>query len=1500
MSDAANMRTYIAGYIILDTDTRLTNNQLAWSQAVEGGKGVGNIQGWEDADELMSASLPDNAKMEIKTSMDSHKRSIGAFKWKFGAESVTMVSLNHSAVLQPTILSRTINIYESVTMEVGSLTGKSNETRWKKDGERLTTANGGLTFTIENAQENDGGVYECHFMHHRGYGGQAIMKLNVRGCAKDMWGSVCNEDCPICFNGGVCDDVSGECICGPGFSGTFCEILLGPNRFGQNGSLCCDSVGLPSRGSTCRGMLFCLPDPYGCSCAAGYQGLNCSEECEDGTFGVNCAQTCHCSEGSDCNKTTGRCTGGCATGYRGINCQSGCRTPGMNGLQCATQCTAPSSVTLFRDVAPSTYPTQIHLAWKFVSNLCAVERYQIEYELTNQDQCKEIPPQRVKVTSDLYAESVIISSDLLLPFSRYTVYIKAWNEHGAGPETSIPVITGESVPEVAPVLNRTDPSSNSIQVFWDRIPCGNRRGTITYYECKVEDDARSVTTKNVTAGAAAVESVTFTGLSPCTSYTVQVRAGGGPWMEPALLKTSAQEPVIVVDPKATPSLPTEILVTWSWQDPNNNDCMADELHIEYQLKNHDQCNGKTLPQDRQMWQSVDVSSTQTTITGLEPYSTYRVYITSLSAGEEHESSVKVTTLGTEPSGPPTVVTPSEVTDTAISFSWDLPECGQRHGNITKYNYTLRGGEGSVPREGTIQNTLVDIVDLVPLTSYTFTVSALNEFGSGPEASITVQTLGKGKVNGGNSDSSDGNSGSSDDNSGSSDGNSGSSSGAVVGVIFTLLVIVVAAVLVVIFMRKRQHNQQNNKRQSQTARFSHTSSSVKVDLQNVQPTLSSTKIHSAGGSFAETYKPSASPSDSTSKPSKSTETGSPINHSTADTSTSTKAPTKPKPYNKSQHKVHGTAKSASAAFTWPVAMAELAGYIKSRKTGKISGFQQDFETFSTEPTKPQVVAKKDENKKKNRYNNILPYDHSRVTLDILDGDPTSDYINANYINGYKKESKYIACQGPNQTSLNDMWRMIWQERVGKIVMLTNIIEKAKEKCVQYWPEEYSQDYGDFLVIKSDEKVSLNFVLRSFDVSRISDPDGEYRKIVQFHYTTWPDMKPPESSSLLQFIRQVQISESSQDGPIIVHCSAGVGRTGTYIALDAMLEQARAEGQVDVLNFVREMRDKRYLMVQTQAQFKFIYEALLESSLSENTAISVDRFRQDYAKLKKRDKKTGTNGMEDQFQMLETFTASMGDDQCAGAKHPANVDKNRFQKCVPKDGTRPYLMTEGDTGSTNYINATFLDGSKGKHSYIATQAPLPCTLDDIWRLVFDYKSYCIIMLNSLESNVPQYWPEEDTEIQVGPLTVKLKSVDQQTDDMIVRQFTIFKKSEEMQTVCHIQFMKWPSGKDIPSSPPSLLKVLATVKMWAQEHPDGPLTVQCIDGEGCSGTFCTLVTLLDRLEQDGVIDVFQAVKKLRSTRAGMVKTLAQYQLCYQLIKLHLDSASSSSIYENLGLHR
>ncbi|XP_038066632.1 receptor-type tyrosine-protein phosphatase epsilon-like [Patiria miniata] len=180
---------------------------------------------------------------------------------------------------------------------------------------------------------------------------------------------------------------------------------------------------------------------------------------------------------------------------------------------------------------------------------------------------------------------------------------------------------------------------------------------------------------------------------------------------------------------------------------------------------------------------------------------------------------------------------------------------------------------------------------------------------------------------------------------------------------------------------------------------------------------------------------------------------------------------------------------------------------------------------------------------------------------------------------------------------DFWRMVWQERVEKIVMLANLVEHGRVKCEKYWPDGGITNYGDLAVTNVDEIPYHDCVQRTFHVSKSIEPEGEYRELTQFHYTSWPDMKPPESSSLLKFIRRVKASTTSQPGTMIVHCSAGIGRTGTFITMDAMLTQAEVEGQVDVFKFIRAMRRQRFRMVQTIDQYKFIFVALLESCQTE---------------------------------------------------------------------------------------------------------------------------------------------------------------------------------------------------------------------------------------------------------------------------------------------------------------
>ncbi|XP_071799489.1 angiopoietin-1 receptor-like [Asterias amurensis] len=462
--------------------------------------------------------------------------------------NIGTVIMSSTADYLPTDISQTVNLGETVRLTVNATTGQQL-TRWRKDSsDVIRWSNDILYYDINGASYTDAGTYEVHFRAPRFEGRQALMRLLVTGCQQDRWGTSCSGICPVCFNGGVCDDVGGLCICPPGFSGDICEIVLGPNRFGKDGSLYCNSGVLPDT-TSCEGLLFCLPDPFGCICGAGYKGIDCKTECDDGTFGANCAQMCHCSGNTTCNKTIGRCPGNCASGYKGINCQDDCGA-GLGGLNCSTSCEVPAVATLFRDVAPPTPSPQIQLVWKFVSNLCAVERYQIEYELTNQDQCQAITSQRVVATSDLYADSLIISGGLQ-PFSSYTVYIKAWNEIGAGQETSVSVTTGESAPSGPPRdITSTVVTNTTLSFSWDQPECGSRHGVITQYSYTLTstDDGAVIRNNNVLSA-----SLDLTGLIPSTHYTLSVAAGNSFGLGPVAVKILRTDEGTKL-PSTTPSI----------------------------------------------------------------------------------------------------------------------------------------------------------------------------------------------------------------------------------------------------------------------------------------------------------------------------------------------------------------------------------------------------------------------------------------------------------------------------------------------------------------------------------------------------------------------------------------------------------------------------------------------------------------------------------------------------------------------------------------------------------------------------------------------------------------------------------------------------------------------------------------------------------------------------------------------------------------------------------
>uniref|UniRef100_A0A672JAV3 protein-tyrosine-phosphatase n=1 Tax=Salarias fasciatus TaxID=181472 RepID=A0A672JAV3_SALFA len=263
-----------------------------------------------------------------------------------------------------------------------------------------------------------------------------------------------------------------------------------------------------------------------------------------------------------------------------------------------------------------------------------------------------------------------------------------------------------------------------------------------------------------------------------------------------------------------------------------------------------------------------------------------------------------------------------------------------------------------------------------------------------------------------------------------------------------------------------------------------------------------------------------------------------------------------------------------------------------------GFWEEFEVLQQQECKllyPRKEGQKPENKSKNRYKNILPFDTTRV--EIRDADPDvlgSDYINANYIR--VKGKVFIATQGCLQNTVIDFWKMVYQENTHVIVMTTKEMERGRNKCVRYWPDLHAtKEFGKVLVRNVDERPAQDYVLRKLEVTRL-DRKEPLRYIWHYQYLSWPDHGVPnEPGGVLWFLEEVNRTQSAipDTGPIVVHCSAGIGRTGTIIVIDILIDIINRQGldcDIDIPKTIQRVRQQRSGMVQTEAQYKFIYMAV----------------------------------------------------------------------------------------------------------------------------------------------------------------------------------------------------------------------------------------------------------------------------------------------------------------------
>ena len=567
---------------------------------------------------------------------------------------------------------------------------------------------------------------------------------------------------------------------------------------------------------------------------------------------------------------------------------------------------------------------------------------------------------------------------------------------------------------------------------------------------------------------------------------------------------------------------------------------------------------------------------------------------------------------------------------------------------------------------------------------------------------------------------------------------------------------------------------------------------------------------------------------------------------------------------------------------PISIVDLGARF-TMLDGTYMAFEKEYRQILNNVAASNSVSVLKANKPKNRYVDITPYDHSRVVLPIMGNDASSDYINASYIDGFGQQSKtYIATQAPKANTVKDMWRLIWSAGANVVVMLTNVIENGRQKSERYWPRQKSVRYGKIEVTPIAAEGFAYFVQRKF-ILRVN---RQIRMITHLQFTSWPDHGVPNGCrELLNFYYKIKSLDKLTTGPWVLHCSAGIGRTGSLIAIDYLLEQAAKDSIIDVYKCISHMRLNRIQMVQTVDQYRFIYQAVLEALTNGDTGISVDTLCED-----------GCRGLINS-ELINNLIAEGNLFENSGESGDKSENRNcdRELAPIPLDSGRPRLKVLNS--KTDYINAAFVDSYTRKRAFIVTQVPLQNTKTDFWRMVYEHECSGIVLLNYITNAEDIYWPEMiGSTMNFDNLIVRLNNMKMLLGNSVIeRQFTITDTSSttnnthEKHEVCQWQVIHWPEDNNTTKIKHDLLlSVNEYVEKFRNDCTSGkPVVVQCLTGVNRSDLYVTLCYVLQKMSSDGVVDIPFAVRQIRTNRPQFMTSRHHIRhICDVVLALNSDN--------------
>nr|XP_022305244.1 receptor-type tyrosine-protein phosphatase epsilon-like [Crassostrea virginica] len=570
----------------------------------------------------------------------------------------------------------------------------------------------------------------------------------------------------------------------------------------------------------------------------------------------------------------------------------------------------------------------------------------------------------------------------------------------------------------------------------------------------------------------------------------------------------------------------------------------------------------------------------------------------------------------------------------------------------------------------------------------------------------------------------------------------------------------------------------------------------------------------------------------------------------------------------------------------IPLEKLDSIVAKQGTKEYYDFKKEYAALPSGEIYSCDVGKKHENIPKNRFKTTFPYDHSRVVLGVTD-EGSSDYINANYIDGTNRPKEYIAAQGPKQNTVNDFWKMIWQENVDSIVMLTNLKEGDKVKCYKYWPDGNDSLSCGYISVKLiEEKIHAFFIERKLSVTNLMMK--KTRTLTQYHYISWPDHGTPEPLSLLDFYHHVTTTANRSEVPTLVHCSAGVGRTGTYIALDALYREGRNTGAVNVVGFVKKMRDNRVSMVQTYEQYITIYLALNEIFKAPIRMCSSTEFCSKMEKASK-DTPANRNPLRKEFQLLLKVRPTYTEKDYKIAKESSK--SKQMDRVLPLDKYSLHLSSMVPNRGS-YINAIFIPSFIKARRFIVTHYPTPEDAVDFLRLLNDHESDTVICMDPVHKveSIQSWLPDLSCSKVVSPFTIHCQSISRTGTGQVI---DILQNNQEDEV--HSVLVEGPrnrvnsSGTSRDSS--KLLQLVTTVLFLKTENP---ITVVSSDGASLCGVFLAVHNAIQQLNTDSAVDVFTVVRQLQIRRPELCNSIEEYEMVQRAVYDHIQT-STENIYNN-----